>query len=104
MWRDSSRIAAPKTLPPPWCGPDIGVVILLEDAAVGEQRRRRVADQLHVVRSAKYLDRCFPTFSAHNPEQCHGVTGAQNVAEFTSRYLTIQKRGQSGLCVGATRD
>src|SRR5712671_3480852 len=36
---------------------------------------------------SKYLDRCFPTFSAHNPEQCHGVTVAQNVAEFTSRYL-----------------
>src|SRR5262245_34209987 len=51
MWRDSCRIAAPKALPPPWCGLDIGVVILLEDAAVGEQRRRCIADQLHVIRS-----------------------------------------------------
>src|SRR5262245_17164315 len=53
MWWDSCRIAAPKALPPPWRGLDIGIVILLEDAAVGEQRRRRVADQLHVVRSTR---------------------------------------------------
>src|SRR5262245_43905327 len=53
MWRDASRIAAPKALPPPWCGLNIGVVILLEDVAVGEQRRRRIADQLHVIRGAR---------------------------------------------------
>src|SRR5438876_3856194 len=53
IWRDSSRIAASEALPPPWCGLDIGVVIFLKDAVVGEQRRHRVADQLHVVRSAR---------------------------------------------------
>src|SRR5262245_25591874 len=53
LWRDSSRIAALKALPPPWRGLDIGVVIFLEDTSVGEQRRRCVADQLHVVRSAR---------------------------------------------------
>src|SRR5207247_9522264 len=40
IWRDSSRIAASEALPPPWCGLDIGVVILLEAAAIGDQGRR----------------------------------------------------------------
>jgi hypothetical protein len=51
MWRDSACITAPKALPPPWCGLDIGIVILLEDVAVSEKRRRGVADQLHIVHS-----------------------------------------------------
>src|SRR3989442_547146 len=43
-------IDAPMDLSPPFRSLYIGVVILLEDEAVCEQRRRRVADQLHVDR------------------------------------------------------
>src|SRR5215472_17375661 len=48
LWLGSLCIAAPTALPPPFGGLEIGVVILLEEEAVGEQRRRRGADQLDV--------------------------------------------------------
>src|SRR3989442_12309773 len=40
---------APAHLPPTFGGLYISVVTLLEDKPVGKQRRRRFADQLHVV-------------------------------------------------------
>src|SRR2546428_3771440 len=46
--RGSTRMYAPAHLPRALCGLYIGVVILLEDEPAGEQRPRRLSDQLHV--------------------------------------------------------
>src|SRR6266498_4449570 len=71
-------IDAPKDLSPPFCSLDIGVVILLQDKAISEQRHRCIADQLHVALRAgvprgELLDREGHKGPAQPGEQVEGL-------------------------------